>query len=296
MKSIGVAMIVKNEEAMLARCLESVSDADAIYISDTGSEDRTVEIARGYTPHVFTEYRWRDDFAEARNWIKAKARTDWILSVDADEFLHDFSKVREAVALAINAVSCQLYAANNGQMNLFPRLFRNTPEIPWVGAIHNYPNVIGENVGDVRITYGYSPAHFKDPNRTLRILEREVRDPNKVRERFYLGREYFYRGRYEETVITLGQYVQLSRFLAEKGEAFLIMSRAYWAMKMSEDARDAILQALKINPHFKEAVLFMAVLAGDGTNNPRWQKNADQWKRLAQTADNSEVLFVRACE
>lgn len=292
-QTISVAMIVKNEESMLARCLESVKDADEIVISDTGSTDRTLEIARKYTDKIHTDFLWCDHFAKARNHVKSKTTGDWIFSIDGDEYCHDFSKVREAVELALLAVNCKLFAADNAQMHLFPRLFRNTPQIPWVGAVHNYPNVIGENVGDVRITYDYSPAHLTDRDRTLRILEREVQDPTAIRERFYLGRELFCRGDYPRACVVLGQYVQKSRFLAEKADAFLIMSRCYWAMKMPDDARDACAQCLIINPNFKEAILHMAILAGDGTGHPRWENNARQWKLLAQTADNSDVLFVR---
>jgi glycosyltransferase involved in cell wall biosynthesis len=291
---ISAVLIVKNEEAMLARCLESVKEADEIIVSDTGSTDNTIEVARRYTDKVFTDFVWCDDFAAARNWAKGKATGDWILSIDADEQLAcPFSNVRAAVAQAVNAVCVRLIAADNQQNNVFPRLFRNTPEIPWVGAAHNYPNVHGENVGDVAIVYGYSPAHRQDPDRTLRILEKECKDPAKVRERFYLGREYFYRQQYEDTVITLGLYVQQSRFLAEKAEAFLIMGRAYWAMKMGEDARDATLQALKINPNFREACMFMATISGEGTGNSRWEANARQWAAMGATASNEDVLFVR---
>ncbi len=64
-------------------------------------------------------------------------------------------------------------------------------------------------------------------------------------------------------------------------------------MAMGDDARDACAQAVIINPNFKEAVLFMATLSGDGTGNDTWQKNADQWINMAKTADNSNVLFKR---
>src|SRR4051812_33941627 len=98
---ISVVMIVKNEEALLARCLESVKGADEIIICDTGSHDRTVEIARQFTDKVFTDYLWNDSYCEARNHARRKATGDWILSIDADEFLEgSFDSVREAAAQA----------------------------------------------------------------------------------------------------------------------------------------------------------------------------------------------------
>jgi glycosyltransferase involved in cell wall biosynthesis len=294
--TVSVVMIAKNEEAVLGRCLESVKEADEIIICDTGSTDRTIEIAKQFTDKVFTDYVWEDNFAKARNHALGKATGDWILSIDADEYLTcPFSAVREAAAKGFMAVNVKMTAESGPPSHFwFPRLFLRSPNVWWEGAIHNHISVMGEDVGAVTLTYGYSPAHTLDPLRSMRILEKEVADrPDCIRERFYLGREYFYRGQYDQALVMLGRYVQQSRFLAEKAEAFLTMSRVYWALHMPDDARDALVQCLIINPRFKEAVLFMAELAGDGSNNPRWQKNADQWKRMAETADNDGVLFLR---
>lgn len=288
---ISAVLIVKNEEEVLAKCLDSVKDADEIIIVDTGSEDNTVELAKKYTDKVFTDYKWNDDFAEARNHAKSKATPgNWILSIDADEWCHDFKEVRAAAKIAeekgIKSVNVKLFAADNLQMHNFPRLFKNVPEVFWNGAIHNHLSELGSEIGDARITYGYSPAHLKDPNRTMRILEKEaLNNPEKVRETFYLGREYYYRGQYDKALQMFGRYVQRSQFLAEKAEAFLTMARIYWSLKMGEDARDACLQAIKINPNFKEAVLFMSTIV--------WPHHAVQWLKMAETADNSEVLFIR---
>ncbi len=294
---VSVVMIAKNEEAVLARCLESVKEADEIIVCDTGSTDGTLEVARRYTDKVFTDFVWEDHFSKARNHAKSKATGDWILSIDADEFLTcPFEIVREATRKAFMAVNVKMTAEYGpGSVFWFPRLFRNSPQVWWEGAVHNHLSVVGEDVGAVAITFGYSPAHGSDPLRSMRILEKEVADrPDCVRERFYLGREYFYRGMYEKALPMLGQYVQQSRFLAEKAEAFLTMARAYWELRMPDDARDALAQALIIDPNWSEACLFMAKLAGDGSGNPRWEANAAQWKRMAESASNANVLFLRS--
>lgn len=291
-------MIVKNEEVLLAQCLDSVKEADEIYIADTGSQDRTIELAKLYTKHVYTDYKWEDSFCKARNYIKGKAKTDFILSIDADEILHDWQAVREAVAIAeqrhAKAVDVTMIASDNQQEFLYPRLFKNLPEVYWLGNIHNHLSVLGEGISNIRITHGYSPAHLLDPQRAIRILEKEVKTrPDAVREMFYLGREYFYRNDFENTVKTLGKYVQVSSYLPEKAEAFLIMAKAYWKNRMPNDARDACVQAIICNAHFKEAIILMSALAGKGTNQPTWEKNASQWEHMAETADNADVLFVR---
>jgi glycosyltransferase involved in cell wall biosynthesis len=281
---------VKNEEEMLGACLESVKGVDAIFISDTGSTDNTVEVAKKFTDKVWTEDIWHDSFCDARNFIKAKATTDWILSIDGDEHLHDFAKVVEAVRLAeqqkVLAVDVTLISDDDvKQEHFFPRLFKNVPEVYWNGAIHNHLSVIGTKLGDVKITYGYSPAHMKDPDRALRILTKESAKEGGVRETFYLGRELFYRGKWQEAIDAMQRYVERSRFLAEKADAYLVMARAYWNTKRGEEARDACLQAIKINPHFQEACDFMAQLV--------WPHHAQQWKNMASTATNEDVLFKR---
>jgi len=84
---LSLCMIVRDEEADLPACLESVKGVvDEICIVDTGSTDRTVAIAEGYGARV-EHFTWCDDFSAARNASLAMAEGDWILVLDADEFL-----------------------------------------------------------------------------------------------------------------------------------------------------------------------------------------------------------------
>jgi glycosyltransferase involved in cell wall biosynthesis len=287
-KTVSVVMICKNEEAMMERAINSVIDADELIICDTGSIDRTVEIAKKYTKNVCTSFKWCDDFAAARNHAKAHATSDYILSLDMDEYVHDFSKVREAIEWDCDALNVKMVMENVEPEShfYFPRLFKNVPHVFWVGAIHNCLNIGPDRDSEVAISYGNSPAHLLDPDRALRVLEKEVkRNPENAREWYYLGREYWYKQNYPKCTETLGHYVQIAHWDREKADAFLIMARAYSTQGMDEDARDACLQAIKINPHFKEALLFMAAIVPD--------KHASQWKRMAETADNTEILFLR---
>jgi glycosyltransferase involved in cell wall biosynthesis/LmbE family N-acetylglucosaminyl deacetylase len=284
-------MIVKNEEALLERCLESVKGADAIYILDTGSQDRTIEIARRYTDNVFLDFIWIDDFAKAQNHIKSKVKEEWILSIDADEFLTvPFEEVRKAVALAKDTVRVTMMAEQGEGKNDFgfPRIFRNTPEIRWEQAIHKHLNIPGEgeDVGNISIVYGHSPAHNLDPDRSLRMLENTVRnETNPVRNLYYLGREYWYKERYQDAIDTLKYYVSVGHWAAEVADAYLIMAEAYLKLEQIELCAAACLQAIKINSNFKEAIQFMAAIATD--------ENRKQWERMAMTANNHGVLWER---
>ena len=290
--TIEVVMIVKNESALLGRALESVKDADFITVVDTGSDDNgaTVAIAKKYTSKVYEDYKWQDDFASARNWAKSKAEGMWCLSLDADEFVHDFQEVRRAVELAqSNAIRCTLIAENRSDLEFtFARLFKNVPEIEWVEPIHNHLNISGEGerVGDVKITFGWSPAHEKDPNRALRILEKAVKQDPTPRRLYYLGREYWYKQKYEKCVLALGRQVRTDLWPAQRADGFLIMSMAFSKLGQDDDARDACLQCLAINSDFKEAIEWMA--------NISTPQNAPQWRRMARTANNRDLLIMRS--
>ncbi|GAG44849.1 unnamed protein product [marine sediment metagenome] len=98
---ISASMIVKNEEVCLEKCLQSIKDLDEIVILDTGSTDKTGEIAQKYTNKYYAnEYKWNDNFAEARNLSLSKCTGDFILTIDADEWLEEggVEKIRIAVS------------------------------------------------------------------------------------------------------------------------------------------------------------------------------------------------------
>lgn len=87
MKTIGLVMIVKNEGRSLEKCLSRVRPlVDEIYITDTGSTDHTLEIAKKYQAHV-SYFEWKNDFSAARNFSLAQSSCDWNLVLDADEYL-----------------------------------------------------------------------------------------------------------------------------------------------------------------------------------------------------------------
>ena len=82
---LSLCMIVRDEEKVLARCLDSVKDAvDEIVIVDTGSSDNTAALAKRYTRAVFP-LAWTDDFSAARNFSFEKATGDYLMWLDADD-------------------------------------------------------------------------------------------------------------------------------------------------------------------------------------------------------------------
>ena len=87
MASVSLCMIVRNEEQVLGRCLSCVKDfADEIIIVDTGSTDKTKEIASLFTDQIY-DFPWIDDFAAARNFAFQKGAGDYLFWLDADDVI-----------------------------------------------------------------------------------------------------------------------------------------------------------------------------------------------------------------
>ena len=83
---LSAVLIVKNEEELLSKCLDTLKGVDEIIITDTGSTDKTKEIASKYTDKIY-DFPWIDSFCKARNFSNSKATGEWILTIDADEEL-----------------------------------------------------------------------------------------------------------------------------------------------------------------------------------------------------------------
>jgi len=203
--TISVCMIVKNEERVLARCLESVGFADEIIVVDTGSQDRSVEVAESEGAKVF-HYEWQDDFAAARNFSMEQATGGWILQMDADEEFYqaDIPRLRailerddvDGVHLVIRnffpsaAVqtdqSVEDPMSEPHSVNHFPRLVRNRPDIRYTGTIHEGFRTLDRIlVSDVSIFhYGYAQEDDRKDSRfernrrmTLKNVEDNPDDP-----------------------------------------------------------------------------------------------------------------------
>ena len=157
MITVSLCMIVKNEEQILQRCLDSLAGLmDEIIIVDTGSTDTTKQIASKYTNQVY-DFVWVNDFSAARNFAFSKAKMEYIYSADADEVLDErnraaFWQLKQTLLPEIEIV--QMYYANqlshgtiyNYDRELRPKLFKRNRTFRWQGAIH-------EQVGITPVIY-----------------------------------------------------------------------------------------------------------------------------------------------
>ena len=143
--SLSLCMIVRDEEQRLGACLDSVKDCvDNVVIVDTGSIDRTVEIAQAFNSQVPTQvhhFTWCDDFSAARNAALNYVTGDWVLVLDADERLVEgiASDIRSAIApidrLVVNLIRQEI-GADQSPYSLVSRLFRRHPKIEFRRPYH----------------------------------------------------------------------------------------------------------------------------------------------------------------
>jgi glycosyltransferase involved in cell wall biosynthesis len=281
---LSALLIVKNEESIVATALESVKDFDEIVVVDTGSTDATLDIVKRYTDTIY-HFPWVDDFAAARNFAIEKATGDWCFSIDADhKLVTPIAEVRSAVEKADAEGQTGLFikAIQGKHTHWGSTLFKRTPEVKWVGKVHEYLSPRPTAYSEVTKEIGYSKNHALDPDRNIRILQSGELT---TRGRFYLGREYYERKRYDEAIAMLHEYLKDDTWDAERAEAYLTLARCYWFTNRGDEAREHCLRAIQINPAFKEALLFMGGM--------HYEPRKSRWLALAEVASNEDVLFVR---
>lgn len=141
MSSISLCMIVKDEAKSLPNCLNSVKDfVSEMVIVDTGSTDDTREVAQGFGAKV-VDYKWNNNFADARNFGLGFVESDWVLVLDADEVFNGevFPAIEKAVGkddnLVVNLIRHEV-GANSSPYSLLSRLFRRHPKISFSRPYH----------------------------------------------------------------------------------------------------------------------------------------------------------------
>ncbi len=216
---IALCMIVRDEEAMLPGCLASVqSVVDEIVVVDTGSSDRTIEIARTAGAKV-VELPWQDDFSAPRNCSIEQTDADWILMLDADERLTAGARSKLRAVAESADFDCGMLPLHNAkhldsnmeavvrgeerlmEASYLPRLLRHVDNLRYTGIIH-------ESVGqwllrghNAKLIEGVDIVHFggvpdvraqkAKAERNIQMLERyRAQQPDDITPYGYLAQEY----------------------------------------------------------------------------------------------------------
>ncbi|MFO0865021.1 MAG: glycosyltransferase [Gemmataceae bacterium] len=188
-------MIVRNKESNLGDCLRTVRDlVDEVVVVDTGSHDRTREIAKSFDARI-VDFPWIDDFSAARNESLQHATSDWIFWMDADDRLdalnrERFKRLRPALpdgafTFMMKQRSVPEQAGNSPLVVDHARLFRRNPEVRWRYRLHEqilpslrdagtkmvFTDLVIDHLG-----YSHSATRRAKLDRNLRILQLDLRD------------------------------------------------------------------------------------------------------------------------
>lgn len=256
MIQISLCMIVKNEENILSRCLDSVSAfVDEIIIVDTGSMDKTKEIAQRYDAKIY-DFQWCDDFSKARNFSFSKATKDYIFWLDADDYIADSSlkkliELKNSLDNSIDIVSMNysLERNSNGETTYSlrrNRLVKRKMGYIWKGRIHEYLDVIGKAIhSDISIN------HDKDKpynNRNIGVfrLMKSLGEEFSHRDRFYYANELYQNGEYEEALQEYEIFIDDGRgWVEDLKTATANLNQCYTFANQEVKKMDSILNSFK---------------------------------------------------
>ena len=279
-RHVSLCLIVRNEEATLGRCLSSVAEfVHEIIVVDTGSTDRTKEVASGFGARVF-DYQWQESFAAARNESIRQATSQWIFWLDGDEWLDQAGTRKLSELFASLGDEKAVYLMKQWSPSDFSpgtpmvldhaRLFPNRPDIRWEYRVYEQIIPSARRAGCAVHTTEIAVQHSgyydqsqvaRKMERNLRLLQMEDREhPQNPYTLFHLGSVYQSLGRPVESVRCLKQslgaalpsftllpklfslLVQGHHRLGQAGEAVAISKQA--CNRFPEDAELRFQQAM----------------------------------------------------
>lgn len=239
MITISLCMIVKDEEEVLERCLQSAKDiVDEIIIVDTGSTDQTKEIAAKFTSQIY-DFPWIDDFAAARNEAFSKATMQYCMWLDADDVILPEEKkkilqLKETLSPDTDMVMMKYHTGFDEQGKptfsyYRERMIRKGAGFSWEGAVHEVISPSGNiHYSDAAITH--KKEKTGDPDRNLRIFEKMQSEGRVLdaRQQFYYARELYYHQKYQNAIEALEEYLSKEAgWLENQIDACRILSSCY---------------------------------------------------------------------
>lgn len=272
---VAVVLIVRDEERVLARCLESVAGVEQIVVLDTGSQDRTIEIARGFTDDVHTmEPIVPFHFAEARNRALEHAKEDWILTLDADEVLAGgaLNHIRRATWREPKA------AGFNLNFVLFDEEGKNPTRLPklklfrrgawvWQYRIHEIlqpraPDLIVKPMLQASIEHRPVPKIGARVGQNEELLKLAVlENPEYIRNIRQLGMELYARGEYEQALPHFERYLGTNAVeRLDRSETLVHVALCHGMAERYHESIEKFEEAEKVAPERREILYHKGVV------------------------------------
>ena len=258
MFTVSLCMIVKNEEANLARCLDSAKTiADEIIIVDTGSNDNTKKIASNYTDKIF-DFNWIDDFSAARNYSFSKASMDYQMWLDADDIItpENIEKIlllKETLDENIDIIMTK-YVTNFDSddkpltYTFRERFFKKNKEYLWNDPVHEYINLTG-NIYYADDIFIYHKKNVPYTDRNIKIYENFIENNNNLtpRQTYYYARDLYYSKKYDEAIKNFKSFINMPYNSKEyKLFAYYYISLCYKMLNDYNSALQILLECLNL--------------------------------------------------
>lgn len=274
---IIVYAICKNESAFVRRWLQSMGEADGIYVLDTGSSDDTVRLLREGGAQVTEEIisPWRFDTARNRSLDLVPQDADICVCTDLDEVFHPgWRRLLEAawrpgVTRASYRYTWSFQPDGSEGYVFWIEKIHARQGYRWVHPVHEVLEWTKKDQGESKITVeGIQVDHHPDPGKSrgqyLPLLELSVAEaPEDDRNMHYLGREYLFYRRWDDCIRTLKRHLAMptARWADERCASMRYIARAYAAKGEKEDAAAWFLRAMAEAPHLREPWMEGAYLA-----------------------------------
>lgn len=274
---IVVYAISKNEEKFVNRWVDSMKEADDIYVLDTGSTDNTVESLKKLGVHVTQEIisPWRFDVARNKSLDLVPSDVDICVCTDLDEvFLPGWRKKLEEIwkdnttRLRYN-YNWKLSKDNIPEVNFYIEKIHTRQNYYWVHPVHEVLYYKKDNeifITTDDITLNHYPDNNKSRSSYLPLLELSVKEqPENDRNMHYLGREYMYYGKYEDAIKTLKRHLELksATWKDERCASMRFISRCYKNLNNYSEAKHWADLAMKEAPHLRDPFVERALIDYD---------------------------------
>ena len=255
--TLGLCMIVKDEESVLARCLQSASGIfDHIAVADTGSKDDTKEIASKYAD-VVADFLWQDDFAAARNFSFSLSKADYIMWLDADDVLLPGDRaallsLKEKLDGTVDAYMLPYRMGEERDALLYyrERIVRRACGFLWTGAVHEVIPVSGKiEYADAVVTHK-KPQGRRATCRNLCIYAKQFsrgKTPDE-RQKFYFARELKDNGLYDTAASAYEWFLRGDGWIENKICACRDLAACYKALGRRRKSLVALFKSFEYAP------------------------------------------------
>ena len=284
---VCVYAICKNEEKFIKKWVESMNEADEIYVLDTGSTDNSVKLLKELNVNVKTKIitPWRFDTARNESLKLVPKDADICVCTDLDEvFVKGWREQLEQTwtkdtSRLLYTYNWSLDENNNPKVTFFREKIHSRNDYEWIYPVHEIPHFIGTNEvtkTNENIILNHYPDNTKSRSSYLKLLELSIKEnPENDRNMHYLGREYMYYGKWNKSIDTLIKHIHMKNatWKDERCASMRFIARCYQKLKRYDEANMYLEMAIKEAPYLRDPYVEKALFDYKNKNYKEVEKN-----------------------